>query len=111
MLSPTLSQCTHSELATRSFVLVILVRSTCDVLASRLHGDAHKVYSLILQFSVLASRPLVLLTAHMLSSMRRVRHEAAWAAESALSRVGVQRALHEAAVPFLQLSHFSCTAC
>ena len=30
--------------------------------------------------------------------MRRVRHEAAWAADTALSRFGVQRALHKAAV-------------
>ena len=43
--------------------------------------------------------------------MRRVRHEAAWAADTALSRVGVQRALHEAAVPRLRLSRFSCAAC
>ena len=64
-----------------------------------------------LQYSGLASRPLVLLTTHSLSSMRSVRHEAAWAADTALSRVGVQRALHETAVPLLQLSRFSYTAC
>ena len=40
--------------------------------------------------------------------MRRVRHDAAWAADTALSRVGVQRALHEAAVPRLRLSLQLC---
>ena len=60
---------------------------------------------------MLASRPLVRLMAHSHSSMQRVRHEAAWVADTALSRVGVQRALHEAAVPRLRLSRFSCAAC
>ena len=45
------------------------------------------------------------------SSMRKAPHEAAWAADMALSFFGVQRALHEAAVPFLRLSRFSCGAC
>ena len=75
MLSPTRSQCTLSELATRPLVLVILVRRPGDVLATRPHGDTR--YTLTLQYSVLASRPLVLLMAHSRSSMRRVRHEAA----------------------------------
>ena len=108
VLSPTLSQCTLSELATRPLVLVILVRRLGDVLATRPHGDTR--YTLTLQCSVLASRPLVLLMVHSRSSMRRVRHEAAWAADTALSHVGV-RALHEAAVPLLRLSRFSCAAC
>ena len=36
--------------------------------------------------------------------MRSARHEAEWVADTALSFFGVQRALHEAAVPVLRLS-------